>query len=37
MIVEQKIIVTIGSQTSIVSLHGNNQIKEKIVKEISHE
>jgi len=30
MIVEQKIIVTIGSQTSIVSLHGNNQIKEKI-------
>ena len=30
MIVEQKIIVTIGSQISIVSLHSNNQIKEKI-------
>ena len=30
MIVEQKIIVTIGSQTSIVSLHSNNEIKEKI-------
>ena len=30
MIVEQKIIVTIGNQTSIVSLHSNNEIKEKI-------
>ena len=30
MIVEQKFIVTIGNQCSIVSLHGNNQIKEKI-------